>query len=258
MEGETPMGRLSRGFRWLLRRLADTRGVSLYETTAVVAMSAVIASVAVPMAMDRVENAKSTKGAQEILTIAAAMQKFFEHTGRWPGESEIRRGGSTVCFLQSGIPATDPTKGAVLPEVTSLGLPDRPMDASTFLGRTCNAITADNTLNINNYLVRKPSESDYPNWQGPYMEPIAADPWDRAYIVNTLPLMFATQVDDPGLGKFSETGGKIGFGWILTAGPDRLLQTAFTSPQLASTSDDTGKNLGARILKSVGGGTGSQ
>jgi type II secretory pathway pseudopilin PulG len=252
------MGRLTRGFRWLLQRLADTRGVSLYETTAVVAMSAVLASVAVPMAMDRVENAKSTKAAQEILTLSAAMQKFFEHTGRWPGETEIRRAGSSICFLQTGVPATDSSKGAVLPEITSLSLPTLPMDASSFLGRTCNTITADNVLNINNYVVRKPSETDYANWQGPYMEPIAADPWDRAYIINVLPLFFATRVDDPGLGKFSETGGKIGFGWVLTGGPDRLLQTALTSAQLASTSDDTGKNLGARILKSTGGGTGGK
>jgi hypothetical protein len=252
------MGRLAQGFRWLLRRLADTRGVSLYETTAVVAMTAVVASVAIPMAMDRVENAKATKAAQEILTVSAAMQKFFEHTGRWPGETEIRRAGSIICFLQTGVPATDSSKGAVLPEITSLSLPTHPMDASTFLGRPCSTITADNAVNINDYVVRKPSETDYPNWQGPYMEPVAADPWDRAYIMNVLPLIFASKVDDPGLGQFSETAGKVGFGWVLTGGADRLLQTALTAAQLAPTSDDVGKNLGSRILKSTGGGTGSQ
>jgi hypothetical protein len=42
---------------------------------------------------------------------------------------------------------------------------------------------------------------------------------------------------------------------VVTGGPDRLLQTALTSSQLVPTSDDTGKNLGARILRSAGGGS---
>ena len=36
-------------------------------------------------------------------------------------------------------------------------------------------------------------------------------------------------------------------------GPDRLLQTPLTSPQLFPGSDDVGKNMGARIVKSTGG-----
>ena len=247
------MGRFTRLLRRLLQPLAEVRGISLYETTAVVAMTAVMAAVAVPMAMDRVENAKSSKAANEVLTLSSAIQKFFEHTGRWPGEIEIKAAGSTTCFLQTGVPATDPTQGTLLPAVEGLGTPTRAFDASQFLGRPCSTITAANVLNINNYLVRKPGAADYPNWQGPYMEPIASDPWDRAYIVNPLPLLFAVDIVDPGAGKFSETGGKLGFAWVVTVGPDRLLQTPLTSPQLFPGSDDVGKNMGARIVKSTGG-----
>lgn len=258
------MGRFTRCVRRVLGVLADVSGVSLYETTAVVAMTAVIAAVAVPMAMDRVENAKSSKAANEVLTMSSAMQKFFEHTGRWPGEVEILKDGKT-CFLQTGIPATDPAKGTLLPEVPNLGSTTKPFDATdpstdaaTRIGRACNTITPNNVLNINNYLVRKPNEFDYPNWQGPYMEPIAADAWDRAYIINVLPLIFATKITGPVVsGAFADTGGKIGYGWILSAGPDRLLQTALTSPQLFPGSDDLGKNAGAKILKSAGGSSAS-
>jgi type II secretory pathway pseudopilin PulG len=223
--------------------------VSLYETTAVVAMTSIIAAVAIPVAMDRVENAKEGRVGQEAGTLAGAMMKFFEDTGRWPGEAEIRTPGSAVCFLQTGVPTNDPTKGTLLPDTRNLGL----IDARDFLGRTCDSITPLNTLNINDYLVRKPSVIDYPNWRGPYMEPVASDPWDRAYIVNVLPLIFSGEVDDPGLGKFAETGGKLGFAWVLSVGPDRLLQTPLTAPQLASRSDDIGKNLGKRIESSAGG-----
>lgn len=249
------MGRFVRFLRRVLKPLGDVSGVSLYETTAVIAMTAVVAAVAIPMALDRLEDAKVAKAANEVLTISSAMQKFFEHTGRWPGEAEIRRSGSTQCFLQTGIPTDDPTKGTLLPSVTSLGTPEKPVNASEFIGRPCNSINKDNVLNINNFLVQKPSVADYANWQGPYMEPIASDPWDRAYVVNVLPLIFASSVPDPGAGQFAAAVGPLGYGWIMSVGPDRLLQTALTQSQLVGTSDDIGKNLGVRILKSAGGGS---
>jgi hypothetical protein len=254
---ERPMRRFTNFFKRFLKSFRDASGVSLYETTAVVAMTAIIGTVAAPIMLEKIENSKTVKAANEILTINGAIQKFFEHTGRWPGEAEIRRPGSPFCFLQSGVPSTDAAAGTLLPTVTSLGTAQRPIDASEFLGRPCNTITVDNVLNINNFLVRKPSVSDYPNWQGPYMEPIASDPWDRAYIINVLPLIFASSIDDPGVGQFADAVGKVGYGWIFSVGADRLLQTALSRPQLEPGSDDIGKNMGARILKSAGGQTSS-
>lgn len=246
------MRRVARFVRRAVRALRDVGGVSLYETTAVVAMTAVVASVALPMAMDRLENAKQTKAANEIITISSAMHKFFEHTGRWPGEVEIKKAGSLTCFLQTGIPSNDPDTGTPLPQVQTLGKPDKPMDAGSVLSRPCNTISPSNVRNINDYLVRKPNASDYPNWQGPYMEPIASDPWDRAYIINVLPLLFASEVQSPTSGSFADAGGKIGFGWVLSAGPDRLLQSTLTESQLGLGSDDTGKNMGARVIRATG------
>lgn len=249
------MSRVARFLRRTLRALRDVRGISLYESTAVVAMTAILGAVALPMALDRIESAKQGKAANEVLTISSSMQRFFEHTGRWPAEVEIKKTGSQTCFLQTGIPSNDPSTGTPLPQVANLGTADRPMEANKAgLDRPCNTISPANVLNVNNYLVRKPNASDYPNWQGPYMEPIASDPWDRAYIINILPIIFATDVTSPTSGSFSEAGGRVGFGWVLSAGPDRLLQTGLTSAQLAPGSDDTGKNMGARVIKQGVGG----
>ncbi|MBI4563032.1 MAG: type II secretion system protein GspG [Candidatus Rokubacteria bacterium] len=247
--GSGMTGWVGRAVKRLLTTLKDSRGVTLYETTAVVAMTAVIAAVALPVAIDRIESAKEGRAASEATTLANAMMRFFEDTGRWPGEAEIRTPGSVICFLQTGVPTTDPNTGTLLPDARNLGL----IDARDFLGRTCDTITPINTLNVNDYLVRKPSVVNYPNWHGPYVEGIASDPWDRAYVINVLPLIFSGGIDDPGLGKFADTGGKLGFAWILSVGPDRLLQTALTASQLASGSDDTGKNLGKRLESSAGG-----
>jgi len=251
------MGRVARTLKHLLEVLRDVRGVSIYETTAVVAMTSIVAAVALPVALDRIENAKQARAANEVIAIANAVMKFFENTGRWPGEVEIRRAGSEVCFLQTGVPSTDPSQGALLPDASQLPVSPTTgtqlLDARDFLARPCDTLSPQNVLNINDFLVRKPSETDYPNWAGPYIEPIATDPWDRAYLVNVLPLIFATSITDPGAGKVTDTGGKLGYGWVISVGPDRLLQTPLTAPQLVGGSDDVGKNLGARIVKSVGG-----
>jgi hypothetical protein len=251
------MGRFIRFLRRALKPLRDVSGVSLYETTAVIAMTAVVAAVAIPMALDRLEDSKVARAASEVLTLNSAMQKFFEHTGRWPGEAEIRRSGATHCYLQTGIPTDDPTTGTLLPSITgNLGTSERPISAAEFVGRPCDGINKDNVLNINNFLVQKPSAVDYPNWKGPYMEPIASDPWDRAYVINVMPLIFASTVTDPGAGQFATAVGPLGYGWVFSAGPDRLLQTKLTQSQLVGTSDDVGKNMGVRIVQAAGSNSG--
>lgn len=247
------MGRLTRCLKSLHKVLCDRTGATLYETVAVVAMTSVMAAVAIPMALSSIENSKVSRAANEVVTISSAIQKFMEHTGRAPAEVEIKLPGSSICFLQTGVPSADPSTGTLLPEITSLGTAVRPFDASEFLGRPCDTITPTNVLNLNDFLVRKPSEADYPNWSGPYMEPIASDGWDRGYFFNPLALIFASLVPDPGPGQVAEGVGKVGYAWVLTAGPDRLFQTALTMPQLDTTGDDIGKNLGARIIKSAGG-----
>lgn len=251
------MERRVRALRKFFGILRDVRGVTLYEATAVVAMTSVVAAVALPVALDRIENAKQARAADEVNAITNALMRFFEGTGRWPGEVEIRRPGSQICFLQTGTPSADPNTGTLLPEASHLPVSPTTgtqfLDARDFLGRSCDTISPLNMLNLNDFLVRKPSELEYPNWAGPYLEPVASDPWDRAYVINVLPLIFATSIADPGVGRVSDTGGKLGYGWVLSVGPDRLFQTPLSAPQLSVGSDDIGKNLGTRIVKSVGG-----
>ncbi|MFQ5827577.1 MAG: hypothetical protein ACE5JD_00280 [Candidatus Methylomirabilia bacterium] len=248
-----PVTRLLRG---LIRHLKDVRGVTLYETTAVVAMTAILAAVALPVALDKIEAAKSAKAAQEVTIITKAIASFFEDTGRMPGEVEIRTDG-TSCFLQTGRPGSDPQTSALLPTLTRAEIGT--IDTGDFLPQAslCATFSHTNALNINDYLVRKPNPVDYPSWQGPYMEPITADPWNQAYVINVLPLMFAEAIT-AGVGAAGtpdavtgaiETGGDLGYAWVLSVGPDRLLQTRLTDSVLAPATDDVGQNLGKRIEK---------
>lgn len=246
------MGRLRQAIHGLLKIFRDTRGINTMDVVLATAVSITLAAVAVPYVMDQVERGKVAKAIQETNSIMDAMSRFFRDTGKWPAEVEIRRAGRTTCFLQAGVPATDPNQGTLLPEVGTQGLG---IDASQFIGRSCNSLTVSAMVNINDYLHNKPSESDYPGWNGPYVSPVASDPFDRGYLINVLPLIFTTDIPDPGSGASADTGGKLGRGWVISAGPDRLLQTRLNAAEQSS--DDIGGNLGARVSKSVGAGSGT-
>ncbi|OGW30478.1 MAG: hypothetical protein A2X59_09965 [Nitrospirae bacterium GWC2_42_7] len=64
----------------------------------------------------------------------------------------------------------------------------------------------------------------YANWKGPYIARISADPWGNAYITNAK--------------EFSGTSDPV---WIISAGPNAVIDTNNTDSQIAS--DDIGLRL---------------
>ncbi len=85
---------------------------------------------------------------------------------------------------------------------------------------------------MNKYLVDAPDATKYPNWKGPYVDPIFTDPFDRAYLVNVQALY---KIDVPGTVP-------CGFGWVMSGGPNRELETSFFVNNINPvTSDDIGR-----------------
>jgi hypothetical protein len=105
--------------------------------------------------------------------------------------------------------------------------------------------------NINDYIVRKPSATDYPNWRGPYLQAeISSDPFGRVWLINTMPLYCAETVTaDTSSSAGANTAANLGFAWILSAGPNRTLTTALTSAKLDQNGDDAGVNIGKLVAK---------
>ena len=58
--GSRMTGWFGRTVKRFLRTLKDSRGVTLYETTAVAAMTAIVAAIAIPVAMDKIDNSKES------------------------------------------------------------------------------------------------------------------------------------------------------------------------------------------------------
>ncbi len=223
---------LGRAFRTLLGSLRDSRGLSLYEITAAVAMTAIIAAVAIPVALDRIEDAKKARATLEVEAISKAMLRFFQDTGKWPGELEIKRGGKFFLKSNASLPPGLENQGIKIPSGVAVDCPAA--GAVTFSDATA--------LNINDFLVNKPATVkgvEYANWRGPYMDPVDADPFDKAYIIHVLPLFCGETAP-----------GTLGYGWALSAGPDQTLQQSLLKSKLDVATDDAGRNSGKRTIVS--------
>lgn len=229
---------LGRALRKLLRTFRDFRGVSLYETTAAVAMAAIVAAVAVPVALDRIEDAKKAKGSLEVEAISKAMLRFFQDTGKWPGELEIIKDGKGV-FLKTGT-AAFPSGVSDLAAQVKIPTDGSVVDCPSSFDGTATP------LNLNNFLVNKPS--GYQNWRGPYMDPVEGDAFDKAYFIHIVPLFCGEKIETG-----TTTGaGNLGYGWVLSGGPDQKIQQDLKKPKLDATSDDAGRNNGKRTIVSAG------
>lgn len=226
---------LGRALRTLFGSLRDSRGLSLYEVTAAVAMTAIIAAVAIPVALDRIEDAKKARATLEVEAISKSMLRFFQDTGKWPGELEMLNSGKGV-LLKSGVapfPAgvLEAARDVKVPQGAVVDCPKGGFDSSE-----------GSALNINDFLVNKPRRVDnveYANWRGPYMDPVDSDPFDKAYIIHVLPLFCGEAAP-----------GTLGYGWALSAGPDQTLQQSLLKSKLDVATDDSGRNSGKRTIVS--------
>ncbi len=223
------------------------RGFSLIEVLIAAVVMILLSAIVIPTVFSWIEDGKTVRAQKDAGALAAAMNRFFQDTTRWPGQAEILLANSSSRFLIVGDPST-----AIFPNMTGFTSLGAVTCTSGLAGVTPNVTAftaatpgAGNTLNINDFLVRKPSATDYPNWRGPYINSdIGSDPWGRAWVINVIPLFCGETVTT------SNSGGAAGYAWILGGGANGLIQTNFTDAKLNQNSDDVGVNLTKLITRS--------
>lgn len=207
--------------RWHIAR--GKKGYTLVEIAAVVAITAVLGGVVVPIAIDKVGEGKKAAARQDCQQIGNAIGAFYKDIGLWPAMDE------TGEFNNVEVLASGNDHGVAL-------FGDNSHDPAQ--SEDINGDWGGNADLLDNHLVEdKPygvANSGYLkkglNWKGPYSESFQKrDPWGNNYLV------YVRAMHTPTTGADKE------YGWIISAGPNATLETGVLDFTLKG--DDIGFHL---------------
>ena len=242
------------------RHLAQDGLINTTDLLVATGATVVLAAGVGAAVLGTLDDAKYAKAQPDAQALASAISQFYKDTGKWPGQAEHAAYTETAGAVPSTLLLStldDQFEPEALGTAFSLATADcRNNSLQGFVGKDIASaanLAAFNTLNINDYLVRKPNAADYPNWQGPYLQAdIKTDPWDRAWVANLQPLYCAELIEEAITGS-ATTAGDLGYAWLLSGGSNRTISTALTAANLDPTGDDAGVNLGKLLTRAAGG-----
>jgi len=211
------------------------KGFTLVELIFVLAIIVTLASIFLPLAMSKFADSKNATATSSIDAIAAALTNFFGDLDHFPtcNSSDcdpFSSANNDLKFLAFG------TGSAELSDEYPSTLPSTGSGSDWALSTNDDAVVARNNA-FNHLVANNPGANgtageaglDYKSskWKGPYISKLAKDPFGFAYIAG----VGAMEKD----GSPVVTGAK---GWILSAGPDGVLDTSAAASVLSN--DDIG------------------
>jgi len=192
------------------------RGLTLVEMTVILSVIVVLTSVLVPTVMSHIAQARVVRARQDVRTLANAIMDFYKDTGFVPKTTDSvngRQGRRAVDLLASAgdVPS--------LPDAGSLPASVGIEDVQRWVTGTTDLYGNHLVKNVPGYS-QKTSDA-LPGWNGPYIASLPqADPWGNRYLVNVVFLK-------PGGGMVAEGGETKRAVFVLSAGPDGMIQTPF-------------------------------
>jgi prepilin-type N-terminal cleavage/methylation domain-containing protein len=229
---------------------AKERGFTLLELVLVLAIIAVLASIFLPIGMNALKETDVTKANADVQELATALTQFFKDLRYMPAcdgadcDPRIATGtgdNNNLAFLAVGDGSGD-LSGKYPPEATT-----KLSGTATFMWdlATNDESTAAKNNFFNHVVINNPDHSatvgeagvDYTTtggrrWRGPYVSRLGPDPWGNAYIVS----IGAMEADGSPITK--PTTNEKSKGWIISAGPNGILETAPDASSLGG--DDIG------------------
>lgn len=188
------------------------------EIVVVLAVVAALTAILVPMVTSYVEDGRRQRARGDLQAIGDALNAAQRDLGDFP---VFRDGSSRTVSTTAAYPVL-------------LGPGDT---ASIGSGSNWPALDPSNVGSLGGQLVQNaPGSGAYPTdgrfaWRGPYVGDLAPDPWGRAYVVNAENLL--PNQDEAG--------------FVLSAGPDGLIDTDFEIGRTSGSVDPDGDDLLFRV-----------
>ena len=187
------------------------RGLTLVELAVILSVIAILTAVLVPTVMSHVAQGRLFRARQDVRTLADAIVRFYQDTGFVPRTTDSvggRAGQNVVDMLVSPGDAPALAEGAD--------------GVGRWVTGTTDLFQNHLVNNIPGYNLKGP-EGGF-GWSGSYFSSVLQpDPWGNRYMVNIVFL-------EPGEGVVSRAGGPKRAVYMLSAGADGVIQTAFEQP----------------------------
>ena len=192
----------------------NRKGFTLIEVIVVAAIIAILAGILVPMIFNQIDESKKTRAAGDCKSLQQAVASVRSNTLRWPTYSIT----ADPCVEDVGYYIKDTTvpptlaAGIPIPTGTAVGMYD-------VLGAP-----KDNAAGTVGACYSKVDNPSVSAWAGPYItQESGMDPWGHSYII---------YVDN------LKTASATKYGWVISTGPDGVLDTDITNPNMKNTEKD--------------------
>lgn len=189
--------------------VTSSRGFTLVEVTVLLAVIGLLVGLVSTTTGDMLQRSRMLSARDQVEAIGRAVAAFYADNGFFP------RTEDTV----DGRPG-DTLLGALASEAS---IPDTSEAASPWTQSRLDLMTAHLLRNERGYQGRITSGGL--GWAGPYLSSVPGeDPWGYAYLVNVFHLDPRNIVQEP-------DGTPLGAVWVLSAGPNGVIETPFYQPR---------------------------
>jgi prepilin-type N-terminal cleavage/methylation domain-containing protein len=206
----------------------NEKGFTLIEVIVAIAVVAILAGIITPSVIKHLNDSKRARALNDCMVIGSAIANFYKDVGRMPNMTNTGAvGGTTMALVGTGNIPEGPAQwtAAVGTGANATDLLSNHLSANTPQGQATEVYPA---------LATAPGAELF--WRGPYQDSFPADPWGYRYAVN--------------IGNYVNTSGTTTNAvWVLSAGPDGIIQTAFNPslPAIGQTLTTSGDDIVYRI-----------
>jgi prepilin-type N-terminal cleavage/methylation domain-containing protein len=209
------------------------RGFTLIELTVVLAVIVTLALVLTPSIANFINDSRIARARSDCQTIASAIVQFYRDTAFFPEWVVSQNGGPGTGGNQPVLlvsPGNVPAIGGSVPVLSDDQV--RP-----WLNSKAGSLADQLLTNRPGYALKGPG-SEF-GWNGPYLSSaLGSDPWNNRYMVNVAQI-------DVSQGVQNQLGTIKNAAWVLSAGPNGVIETAFSQSVLAAAL--AGDDIGVRI-----------
>ncbi len=177
-------------------------GVTLIEMIVVLAALAILAALLIPVIGGLPGEAEEIQARNDTRAIGEAIHNFYKDVAKWPVYSAFPSTPDLERLFSAGnVPAVSGAPG------------------------TAEWTTASPSADLDNHLQNNslyPATGEFA-WRGAYLTATPTDPWQNQFVINV---------------RWLQPGATPHVVWVLSAGPDGIIETTFAQPSLAG--DDIG------------------